>query len=83
MYQLKLTGRAKKELKNIKKIYEATISSALEEIKEDPFIGKALTRELTDRFSFKVGVYRIIYRVNKKDKIVNILTAGHRATVYE
>jgi mRNA-degrading endonuclease RelE of RelBE toxin-antitoxin system len=39
--------------------------------------------ELTGKFSFRVGVYRIIYKVNKKDKVVDILTAGHRATVYE
>ncbi len=83
MYQLKLTERAKKELKNIKKIYETTISSALEEIKEDPFIGKALTRELTGKFSYKIDSYRIIYKVNKRDKVVEILSAGHRATVYE
>lgn len=82
MYQLKLTGRAKKELKNIKKIYELAINSALEEIKEDPFVGKPLTKELTGKFSFKVSVYRIIYRLNKNDKIVNVLSAGHRATVY-
>ncbi len=82
MYQLKLTGRAKKEFKNIKKIYEVAINSALQDIKEDPFIGKALTRELTGKFSLKIGVYRIIYKVNRKDKIVNILSAGHRATVY-
>jgi len=56
---------------------------ALAEIKEEPFLGKPLARELTGKFSFRVGVYRIIYKVNKKDKVIDILTAGHRATVYE
>ena len=83
MYQIKLTGKAKKELKDIRKIYEGAINFALEEIKDNPFIGKKLTRDLTGKFSFKVGIYRIIYNINKKDKIVNILTAGHRATIYE
>ncbi len=83
MYQIKLTGRAKKELKNIKKIYEAAINSALEEIKENPFAGKPLTRELIGKHSYKIDSYRIIYKINKKDRIINVLTAGHRATVYE
>lgn len=83
MYQIKLTGQAKKELKNIKKIYEDAINSALEEIRENPFIGKPLTRELYGKYAYKLDTYRIIYKVNKKDKVVNILTAGHRGTIYE
>jgi len=55
---------------------------ALKEIKENPFIGKPLTRELTGRFSYKLGVFRVIYKVNKKDKLVEIIAVGHRATVY-
>lgn len=83
MYQIKLTGRAKKELKNIRKIYEVAINSAIEEIGDDPFAGKPLTRELAGKFCYKIDSYRIIYKINKKDKIINILTAGHRGTIYE
>lgn len=83
MYQIRLTGRAKKELKNIRKIYKAAINSAIEEIKENPFAGKPLTRELTKKFSYKIDSYRIIYKVNKKDKIIIVLTAGHRGIIYE
>jgi mRNA interferase RelE/StbE len=83
MYKIKLTRKAKRELKNIKQLYQAAIYSAFEEIKEEPYLGKPLTRELTGRFSYKVGVYRIIYRINEKDKIIQIITAGHRATIYE
>jgi len=53
-----------------------------EELKEDATIGKPLTRELTGRFSLRVGVYRIIYTVNKTDEIVHVITAGHRSVVY-
>jgi len=83
MFKLKITSQAKSQLKQIsKKHHQLAISNALDEIKEDPFIGKPLSRELTGRFSYKVGIYRIIYIINKRDRIVNILFAGHRATVY-
>lgn len=83
MYKLQLTARAKKELKKITKLYQQqAIQNAFEEIKGDPFSGKSLTRELTGKFTYKVGVYRIIYTINKQDKIVQIITAGHRATIY-
>lgn len=83
MYQLKLTTRAKRELKNISHRHQLVLATIFEEIKEDPNISKTLTRELTGKYSYKVGVFRIVYKVNTKDKIILILTAGHRATVYK
>ena len=83
MYKLRISSRAESEIKKISHPHQKAIILALTEIKEEPFLGKPLTRELTGKFSFRVGVYRIIYKVNKKDKVIDILTAGHRATVYE
>ena len=83
MYKLRISSRAENEIKKISHSHQKAIILALTEIKEEPFLGKPLTRELTGKFSFRVGVYRIIYKVNKKDKVIDILTAGHRATAYE
>jgi mRNA interferase RelE/StbE len=84
MFKLKITSQAKSQLRQIsKKHHKLAISNALDEIKEDPFSGKPLSRELTGKFSFKVGIYRIIYIINEQDRIVNILFAGHRAIVYD
>lgn len=83
MYRLKLTARAKKELRNLKKTHQEALTTVLEEMKEAPLAGKILTRELTNQYSLRVGVYRLIYRINKKDKVVTILTAGHRAAIYK
>ena len=83
MYKLRISSKAEKEIKKISHPHQKAIILALTEIKDDPFLGKPLTRELSGRFSFRVGVYRIVYKVNMKDKIIDILTAGHRVTVYE
>ena len=83
MYKLKLTSRAKKDLKNVKKLYRQALGIAFEELKEDPSIGKPLIRNLNNQYSLKVSVYRILYKINNEDKTVTILTAGHRGTVYE
>lgn len=83
MYKIKLTARAKRGLKNISRRHQDSMGSVIEELKDEPLLGKPLTRELTGRFSIKIGVYRIIYKINKKDKIITILTAGHRSTIYE
>ncbi len=83
MYRLIVAPQAQKELKKIKSHTREAISLALDEIKEDPFLGKPLTRDLTGKFAYKVGLYRIIYKVNKIDKVVYILSAGHRSIVYQ
>jgi len=83
MYKLRVASKAQGEIKKISHPHQKAIILALAEIKEEPFLGKPLVRELTGRFSFRVGMYRIIYKVNRRDKIIDVLTVGHRATVYE
>ena len=83
MYRIIVAPEAKKGLKTIAKIYRKGIVEAIEALKDDPLIGKPLTRELTGRYSYKVGVYRVIYKINEKDKVVYIINAGHRATIYQ
>ncbi len=82
MFKIILTARAKRELRNISKRHQFAIASVIEELKDNPFAGKPLTRELTGRYALRVGIYRIIYTVNKSDKTIYILTAGHRSVVY-
>ncbi len=82
MFKIKLTSRAREELKNLSKRQRLSIGQIIEELKEDPYTGKPLTRELTRKYSYRIGVYRIIYKVNNADKTIHILTIGHRSTIY-
>lgn len=82
MYSIIISPKAKKELKLFPLRYKQTIRDVIYEIKENPLSGKALARELTGKYSYKVGVYRIIYKINKRDKKIYILTAGHRGIIY-
>lgn len=82
MYKLLISSKAERRLKKLKIEYQQAVVEALEEISGDPFVGKPLTRELTGRFSYRVGVYRIIYRINESNKSVQVITAGHRSNVY-
>jgi len=82
MYKIEIAPRAKRELRNITIQYRQNIAEVIEELKENPSIGKSLNRNLTGRFVYKIGVYRVIYKVSKEDGKVYILTVGHRSTVY-
>ena len=83
MYRLIISPQAQKELKKIKKAHQLPIRLLIEEIREDPQLGKSLSRDLKGKFSYRLGVYRIIYKINKKDQIINIFSVGHRSKVYD
>lgn len=83
MYRIIVAPEAKKGLKTLAKIYSKGIVEAIEALKDNPHLGKPLTRELTGRYSYKIGVYRIIYTIKEDDKVVSIINAGHRATIYQ
>ena len=83
MYKIKLTAKARNELIKLSKKMQLSIGYIFEELKENPFSGKALARELTRKYSYRISVYRIIYKVNKNDKVVTIISAGHRSTIYQ
>lgn len=82
MYRLIISPQAEKELKKIRNVSHEAVKLALEEIREDPDLGKPLSRELTGRLVYKAGGYRIVYKINRQDKVVNVISAGHRAVAY-
>ena len=81
MFRIQLTAKAKKELRSLSKSDKLSLGEIIEELKENPFIGKPLSRELIKKFSYKVGVYRVIYKINQLDKIITVISAGQRSTI--
>jgi Cytotoxic translational repressor of toxin-antitoxin stability system len=82
MFELRIANKARKEIKNLQQKHQIIILEALQDIAADPYLGKPLTRELSSKFSYRIGIFRIIYKINQRDNIVVILSAGHRANVY-
>jgi mRNA-degrading endonuclease RelE of RelBE toxin-antitoxin system len=46
-------------------------------------ISKRLHGELEGKYRYEMGVFRIVYEVNVKDKTVEIKSIGGRGDVYE
>lgn len=82
MFKIIASKRAEKQIKNLPRKYQERISEVLAEIKEYPASGKDLNHEFEGYITYKLGVYRIIYKVNEKDQIIRISRVEHRSTVY-
>ena len=83
MYKIYISIHAQKDFKKITKSHKEAVWNALKDIEECPFISKPLSRDLTGRYSYKMGVFRIIYTVDKKDNTIRILSIGHRKNIYK
>ena len=82
MYEVILSQDARNQIKKLPLRYKKSAIEALEDSRHTPLMGKALVRELAGRFSFQLGPYRIIYKVNKKAKRVEVLAIRHRKYAY-
>jgi mRNA interferase RelE/StbE len=57
------------------------VRSALGEIVDDPAVGKPLREELAGLHSFRVGRFRIIYRIT--EAAIEVVAVGPRSSIYQ
>jgi mRNA interferase RelE/StbE len=85
LYNIVLLSDAKKFYKKLfnsdKQLFNR-INNALEALKSNPFLGKPLKDNLKGKYSLRVGVYRIIYSVERREITIYVLDIGHRREVY-
>ena len=84
-YQLRTTSTVRRALSDT--LPEAAAAAAYEFITgpllADPLrIGKRLLPPVNDRFSVRRGTYRVIYRIDDKDRIVTVVDVAHRRDAY-
>lgn len=86
MYEVLLTKRSSRELDKIKrgapKIYDA-IDAALVGLAENPYPNGYVDLGGRDGCRLRIGNYRILYTVNKRELLVEVFRIGSRGDVYK
>jgi len=59
------------------------IKAAIKELQQDPNAGGDLQEELSGFKSYKSKRYRIIYKLNEEERVIEIYYVGHRRDVYD
>jgi mRNA interferase RelE/StbE len=80
-YRIALTGRAKRQISDIKDVAQMReIQSRIDDLADNPELGKPLRRELTGYYSIRAGRqrYRIIYTIAEGRLIVTVVMIGQR-----
>jgi mRNA interferase RelE/StbE len=85
MFQVKLTRQAEKSFGQLMKSQPAIasrVAQAIDDLAKNPEAGVPLRGDLKGLFKYRVGVYRILYTVERKILLVTVIDIGHRKEVY-
>lgn len=80
-YQFFFTAHARRQLRAIDSTTAMKILEALTPLGDDPYRQDAAVRKLTghgDRYRLRVGDYRVIYRIDNTQLIIEVVEVGHR-----
>lgn len=82
-WNLILAGSAGRDTERLPEKYATAIVELLPTIAANPRrLGKPLKFDLEGRWAARRGPYRIIYRLNEEQHLVEVLAVAHRADLY-
>jgi len=81
-FAVRVPDKVKKQVSKIPKHYQKAVYLALKDLESKPFQGKKLEDKLKNKYSVRIGVYRILYEIYKKELIILVISVGHRKDIY-
>jgi mRNA interferase RelE/StbE len=81
--KVRFTPEAARLISKLHPEIKKLMRSAVEDLRMDPYIGEDLEEELSGFRSYKPGRYRILYKIDEEQNVIDVYYAGHRRDVYE
>ena len=82
-YKLLYSQTSRNQIKRLHPQIKPVVKSKIEQLRDNPFSGKWLEKELSGYLSLRAKRFRVIYKVKDSDHIVEIHAVGHRKDIYE
>jgi mRNA interferase RelE/StbE len=82
-YNLLYSDTSRQQIRKLHPQIKPHIKTRLEQIGENPYLGKHLERDLSGYMSFRTKRYRVLYKILEDDNVVEIHYVGHRKDIYE
>ena len=82
-YRLMYSQTSRDQIKSLHPHIKPIVKASIQKLKENPFQGKALEKELSGYYSVRTKRFRIIYDINNRKHTVQIHYVGHRKDIYE
>ena len=82
MYSVRILRRAIKDIAELPEGYARMVGEHIDELRKNPRPPGAKKLRGTGDYSFRVGVYRILYDIDDRARIVTIYRVKHRREAY-
>ena len=82
-YSIEIKKSAAKEIRRLPNDVLKRILSKIESLQNDPRPAGCKKLSGDEKYRIRVGVYRILYKIEEKKLIVYVVKVGHRREVYE
>lgn len=83
VYRLLYSETSRDQIRSLHPQIKPIVKSRMQILKENPYVGKVLERELSGYYSLKTRRFRVIYEIDHQNHIVHIHYVGHRKDIYE
>ena len=86
LYALRVPANVAEMIRGLHPQIKRKLRAALADIMADPHAGKALKDDLAGLWSFRVGKFRIVYRISERaaaNRCVMLVACGPRERIYE
>ncbi len=81
--KIRFTPEAARLLSKLHPENRRLIKAALNELRQNPYLGDDLQEELSGFKSYKSKRYRIVYNFNEEENVIQIYYIGHRRDIYD
>lgn len=82
-YRVDTPPHAAEIIRHLPPDLKRAIKGALQALGRDPALGEPLLRELEGLWKYRVRRFRIVYSVDRANRVVRVFAVGHRRTIYE
>ncbi len=82
LYRLRVPGLLAEEIRRLHPNIKRKLRVCIEELTANPRVGKPLKDELAGMWSFRIGKFRLIYRI-AGNRIIELVAFGPRERIYE
>jgi mRNA-degrading endonuclease RelE of RelBE toxin-antitoxin system len=82
VYKLRIPNDIAVLLRSLHPDIKKKTKAALRILAENPYEGKTLREDLEGLISYKIGRFRIVYRISARKRI-EVVTIGPRKSIYE
>jgi mRNA interferase RelE/StbE len=82
VYKVKVIPSAEKDLDNLEKRFFIQIENKINSLKSNPRPPNCLKLTVEEGYRLRSGDYRILYRIDDKNKVIYIYRIKHRKESY-